>query len=369
MRRHPFRVTRLGAVLTIAVGLLTPMAANMVGAQAGLPVVIAQETPVVTVSPVRPRGFHPARASVRTPSGSRGRPRSRSGGRTSSTSGARPPRTRVRGRRTAGGRGAGGARSTSGSRSWRGSRRSRTTVAGGGWSPYTWPRREGWIRLAGLSRGPRGPRRGRPLPTPDHRPEARPGAVPGTGGDGIAVFPDAGRVLRHGSGGVLARQLLGSFAFGISGIQPWLPAGWSGGNQLAIHGTNNPSSIGRSASAGMRAGLRDDARSAAATPSLRHAGDRARLIRGSGSFLPIRDRSTKAARSFTWASSCPNGSFPTSSCPTRWPSDFFPRGVAGFSHRASGIVRTVRISCPWTLSQSRWTRARVWRERRRTPSR
>ena len=43
---------------------------------------------------------------------------------------------------------------------------------------------------------------------------------------------------------------LGTFAFGISGIQPRLPAGWSGGNQLAIHGTNDPSSIGRSASAG-----------------------------------------------------------------------------------------------------------------------
>jgi lipoprotein-anchoring transpeptidase ErfK/SrfK len=43
---------------------------------------------------------------------------------------------------------------------------------------------------------------------------------------------------------------LGSFAFGISGIQPRLPAGWSGGNQLAIHGTNDPWSIGRSASAG-----------------------------------------------------------------------------------------------------------------------
>jgi lipoprotein-anchoring transpeptidase ErfK/SrfK len=47
-----------------------------------------------------------------------------------------------------------------------------------------------------------------------------------------------------------AGSALGSFAFGISGIQPRLPAGWSGGNQLAIHGTNNPSSIGRSVSAG-----------------------------------------------------------------------------------------------------------------------
>ncbi len=43
---------------------------------------------------------------------------------------------------------------------------------------------------------------------------------------------------------------LGTFAFGLSGIQPHLPPGWSGGDQLAIHGTNAPSSIGRSASAG-----------------------------------------------------------------------------------------------------------------------
>lgn len=42
----------------------------------------------------------------------------------------------------------------------------------------------------------------------------------------------------------------GTFAFGISGIQPNLPLGWTGGDQLAIHGTNIPSSIGRSASAG-----------------------------------------------------------------------------------------------------------------------
>lgn len=42
----------------------------------------------------------------------------------------------------------------------------------------------------------------------------------------------------------------GTFAFGLSGIQPNLPPGWTGGNQLAIHGTNDPSSIGSSASAG-----------------------------------------------------------------------------------------------------------------------
>lgn len=44
--------------------------------------------------------------------------------------------------------------------------------------------------------------------------------------------------------------VLGTFAFGLSGIQPRLPAAWTGGDQLAIHGTNSPSTIGRSASAG-----------------------------------------------------------------------------------------------------------------------
>jgi lipoprotein-anchoring transpeptidase ErfK/SrfK len=43
---------------------------------------------------------------------------------------------------------------------------------------------------------------------------------------------------------------LGSFALGLSGIQPNLPSGWTGGDQLAIHGTSDPSSIGRSVSAG-----------------------------------------------------------------------------------------------------------------------
>ena len=255
MRRHPFRVTRLGAVLTVAVGLLTPMAANMVGAQAGLPVVIAQETPVVTVSPVRPRGFHPPSSGVRpNPRADRaaGRDRGPVDERPRPCPGHDRRRTRVRGRTHA-----------------------QVGVVPGGSKYFGFPivawveevsddGRWGRVELPTRGRGaragsdspgsparPRGSASRSTSPDTCHRPEARPGAVPGTGGDGIAVFPDAGRrVLRHGSGGVLARQLLGSFAFGISGIQPWLPAGWSGGNQLAIHGTNNPSSIGRSASAG-----------------------------------------------------------------------------------------------------------------------
>jgi len=46
------------------------------------------------------------------------------------------------------------------------------------------------------------------------------------------------------------RGPFGAFAFGISGIQTRLPPGWTGGDQLAIHGTNNPSSIGSAVSAG-----------------------------------------------------------------------------------------------------------------------
>jgi hypothetical protein len=42
----------------------------------------------------------------------------------------------------------------------------------------------------------------------------------------------------------------GAFAFGISGIQMHLPPGWSLSDQLAIHGTNDPGSIGLSVSAG-----------------------------------------------------------------------------------------------------------------------
>ena len=53
----------------------------------------------------------------------------------------------------------------------------------------------------------------------------------------------------------------GSYAFGLSGVQPKLPVGWSGGDQLAIHGTNDPGSIGTSASAGcLRVGERALAR-------------------------------------------------------------------------------------------------------------
>lgn len=42
----------------------------------------------------------------------------------------------------------------------------------------------------------------------------------------------------------------GWYAFGLSGHQPNLPPQWAGGDQLAIHGTNDPGSIGTPASHG-----------------------------------------------------------------------------------------------------------------------
>ena len=118
--------------------------------------------------------------------------------------------------------------------------------------PYVWPRRDGWIPLRGLPH--------------DHTfvevhvdlsrhwvsvskfghllfgLRAATGAAASPTPEGEYFVTDRIPFPTGGS--------LGSFAFGISGIQPRLPAGWSGGNQLAIHGTNDPSSIGTSASAG-----------------------------------------------------------------------------------------------------------------------
>lgn len=117
--------------------------------------------------------------------------------------------------------------------------------------PYVWPRRHGWIALGGLAR---------------HRTDievhvdlsehritvTRAGrtlfGMPTATGATVSPTPPGEYFVTDRipfSGGYL-----GTFAFGISGIQPKLPPGWSGGDQLAIHGTNDPSSIGRSASAG-----------------------------------------------------------------------------------------------------------------------
>ena len=44
--------------------------------------------------------------------------------------------------------------------------------------------------------------------------------------------------------------IYGRFAFGLSAIQTNLPPDWDGGDQIAIHGTPDPASIGTSASSG-----------------------------------------------------------------------------------------------------------------------
>jgi lipoprotein-anchoring transpeptidase ErfK/SrfK len=117
--------------------------------------------------------------------------------------------------------------------------------------PYVWPRRHGWIPLRGLAR------RTTAVEVHADLSERRitvtkfgrvlfsmPGAI---GSAGSPTPPGEYFVTDRiaFSGGYL-----GTFAFGISGIQPRLPAGWSGGDQLAIHGTNAPSTIGTPASAG-----------------------------------------------------------------------------------------------------------------------
>jgi lipoprotein-anchoring transpeptidase ErfK/SrfK len=115
-----------------------------------------------------------------------------------------------------------------------------------------WPRTDGWIPLRGLKRETTGVVVSVDLSQHTvrvyqhgqlrYRVAAATGSAWSPTPTGDYVVTDR---VPFGSG-----SALGSFAFGISGIQPRLPAGWSGGNQLAIHGTNDPSSIGRSVSAG-----------------------------------------------------------------------------------------------------------------------
>ena len=117
--------------------------------------------------------------------------------------------------------------------------------------PYVWPRREGWILLPGLRRDQTFVEVHVDLSQRRLTVEKRGRVLFGTRtaiGTSSTPTPVGEYFVTDRvpfSGGYL-----GTFAFGISGIQPHLPAGWAGGNQLAIHGSNDPSSIGTSASAG-----------------------------------------------------------------------------------------------------------------------
>jgi lipoprotein-anchoring transpeptidase ErfK/SrfK len=118
--------------------------------------------------------------------------------------------------------------------------------------PYVWPRRDGWVRIAGLRTDATGIRVEVDLSA--HRLTVRKrgamlfGAPVATGRSSSPTPPGEYFVTDRVS--FPSGSAYGSFAFGISGIQPRLPAGWGGGDQLAIHGTNAPSTIGTSASAG-----------------------------------------------------------------------------------------------------------------------
>lgn len=257
MRARPPVLSRLATVLTVVLSVLTPTAANMVGARAGTPVVTEATRQVITVvSPTRSDGAAAPAGGIR--------PDLARIARLATLVAPRWTNTLVHVPRTLPALAAPRA----------GSRQVGVVPAGskyygfsivawveeisddGRWGrvelPYVWPRREGWIRLAGLTR--QTTRLRVEVDLSEHLVTVRKfGKVlfraPGATGASSSPTP-VGDYFVTDRVAFPAGSSLGSFAFGISGIQPRLPAGWSGGNQLAIHGTNNPSSIGRSASAG-----------------------------------------------------------------------------------------------------------------------
>ena len=256
MRRGTYRHSRLATVLTVALGLLTPMAANMVGARAGtVSVPTSAGAPLDVVVAQVSRGFAPPASGVR-PDPAKVAARAAREARWTTLLVHVPHATPAF------------------AKPWPGAARVGVVPAGskyfgfpivawveevspnGRWGlvelPYTWPRTEGWIRLEGLRRETTRVRVEVDLSS--HMVTVRKfGAIvfraPGATGAPSSPTP-VGEYFVTDRVAFPAGSYLGSFAFGISGIQPRLPAGWSGGNQLAIHGTNNPSSIGRSASAG-----------------------------------------------------------------------------------------------------------------------
>jgi hypothetical protein len=118
--------------------------------------------------------------------------------------------------------------------------------------PYAFPRREGWIRLSGLRRDTTWV--SVKIDLSAHRVTVwKMGQVVlrTAGATGAPASPTPpGDYFVTDRVPFPAGGALGSFAFGISGVQPALPAGWTGGDQLAVHGTNAPWTIGTSASAG-----------------------------------------------------------------------------------------------------------------------
>jgi hypothetical protein len=82
----------------------------------------------------------------------------------------------------------------------------------------------------------------------------------------------------------------GWYAFGLSGHQPQLPRNWSGGDQLAIHGTDDPASIGTAASHGC---LRVSPQALARLRPALHLGTPVVI-------MPTADRAMVVARASAW---------------------------------------------------------------------
>jgi lipoprotein-anchoring transpeptidase ErfK/SrfK len=255
MRRGTYHPSRHATLLTLALVLLAPTAANMVGASAGAPASTGSEPAVRAVTTPRPRGFH-ATASGSRPDPEAVAQRAALVARWTNVLVHVPGTLPAFAQPRAGSAQAGVV--PAGSKyygiplvAW-----VEQVSSDGRWGlvelPYTWPRREGWIRLRGLQRETTRVRvdvdLSRRMVTVTRLGKVLFRAPGATGGPSsptpVGEYFVTDRVP-FSEGGAL-----GSFAFGISGIQPRLPAGWSGGNQLAIHGTNQPSSIGRSVSAG-----------------------------------------------------------------------------------------------------------------------
>lgn len=255
MRRPHDHRSRLAIVLVLALGVLVPTAANMVGAQAGAADPSVGSPVVARVASAPPRGFAPPASGVRPDPARVARAAARVARWTNVL--VKVPRPLPAYARPRAGTAQVGV-VPAGSKyygipivAWV------EEVSGDGrWGlvelPYTWPRREGWIRLKGLERDETRVRVEVDLSA--HTVTVRKfGKVlfRALGATGASSSPTpVGEYFVTDRVPFSSGSYLGSFAFGISGIQPRLPAGWSGGNQLAIHGTNNPSSIGRSVSAG-----------------------------------------------------------------------------------------------------------------------
>ena len=105
----------------------------------------------------------------------------------------------------------------------------------------------------------------------------------------------------------------GWYAFGLSGHQPHLPQNWSGGDQLAIHGTDDPASIGTAASHGC---LRVSPRALARLRPALHLGTPVVI-------MPTADRAMVVAR----ASALPRPTAPARPPAARPRTDGFPTAL------------------------------------------